>query len=167
MNELSHQEIAQSEEFKSLPRKRMGAGIVAIDDQMRVLLVEPTYKSNWEVPGGMVELGEPPRVAAARECREELGIEVTIGRLLAMDWVPPRRLPDDGLMFLYAAGAIDSSLIVLPPAELKSFLWCDRQMMQERLTDFMFRRLEAALVALANGTVAELENGYATSTTGR
>lgn len=144
-----------------MPRKRIGAGIVAIDDQMRVLLVEPTYKSNWEVPGGLVELGEPPRDAVARECREELGIDVVVGRLLVMDWVPPRRLPDDGLMLLYAAGPIDSAQIVLPPEELKSWLWCDREMLAERLSDFMFRRMEAALEAIASGTVAELQNGFA------
>jgi len=160
--DASHEEIAKSAEFLSMPRKRMGAGLVALDDQMRVLLVEPTYKTHWEVPGGLVELGEPPRVAVARECREELGFDVTIGRLLVMDWVPPRRLPDDGLMLLYAAGSIDSSRIVLPPEELKSWLWCDREMMQDRLSDFMFRRLDAALTAISTGTVAELENGYLT-----
>lgn len=162
--EPSHEEIAQSPEFLAMPRKRIGAGLVALDDQMRVLLVEPTYKSNWEVPGGLVELGEPPREAVARECREELGFDVAIGRLLVMDWVPPRRLPDDGLMLLYASGPLDSSRIVLPPDELKSWLWCDREMMQERLADFMFRRLDAALEAIANGTVAELQNGFAAGT---
>lgn len=156
----SHEEISKSAEFQSMPRKRMGAGLVALDDQKRVLLVEPTYKTNWEVPGGLVELGEPPRVAVARECREELGFDVAIGRLLVMDWVPPRRLPDDGLMLLYAAGPIDDSLIKLPPEELKSWLWCDREMMQNRLSDFMFRRLDAALTAISTGTLAELENGY-------
>lgn len=150
-----------------MPRKRIGAGIVAVDEHMRVLLVEPTYKSNWEVPGGLVELGEPPREAVARECREELGFDVAVGRLLVMDWVPPRRLPDDGVMLLYAAGAIDSTRIVLPPEELKSWLWCDREMLAERLTDFMFRRLEAALEAIANGTVAELQNGFAAGSEGR
>ncbi len=157
----SHEEIARRAEFQAMPRKRIGAGIVAVDGHMRVLLVEPTYKLNWEVPGGLVELGEPPREAAARECREELGIDVSVGRLLVMDWVPPRRLPDDGLMLLYAAGPIDSTQIVLPPEELKSWLWCDREMLEERLSDFMFRRLEAALEAIANGGVAELQNGFA------
>ena len=158
--ESSYEEIAQSDEFKAMPRKRIGAGIVAVDDSLRVLLVEPTYKTNWEVPGGLVELGEPPRAAVARECREELGFDVTIGRLLVMDWVPPRRLPDDGIMLLFAAGPIDASRIVLPPEELQSWLWCDRDMMQERLSDFMFRRIEAALTAITAGTTVELENGY-------
>lgn len=63
-------------------------------------------------------------------------------------------------MLLYAAGPIDSSQIKLPPDELRSWLWCDQEMMSERLPDFMFRRLEAALIALETGDVAELQNGY-------
>ncbi|GLY96612.1 hypothetical protein [Actinoplanes sp. NBRC 103695] len=36
----------------TLPRKRMGAGVLLTHPDGRVLLVEPTYKDHWEVPGG-------------------------------------------------------------------------------------------------------------------
>lgn len=162
--EASHEEIAKSEEFRNMPRKRMGAGLLIVDDKSRVLLVEPTYKTNWEVPGGMVELGEPPREAARREAQEELGFDVEVGRLLVIDWVPPRRLPDDGVMLIYECAPIDPTQIKLPADELRSWLWCDRDMMQELLTDFMFRRLDAALNALVSGSLAELQNGYSVGT---
>lgn len=77
-----------------------------------------------------------------------------------LGWVPPRRLPDDGVMLLYASDPIDTSKIVLPPDELISWKWCDPADVAERLSDFMARRLDAALLALSNGTVAELENGH-------
>jgi mutator protein MutT len=35
----------------------------------------------WEFPGGKCEPGESPASAAARECREEIGLEVCVGRL--------------------------------------------------------------------------------------
>lgn len=50
------------------PRKRVGAGVTIVDEDFRILLVEPTYKDTWEIPGGSVEPGESPREGARREC---------------------------------------------------------------------------------------------------
>jgi 8-oxo-dGTP diphosphatase len=59
---------------------------VFTDAAGRVLLVRPTYKEHWEIPGGMVEASESPHEAPAREVAEELGIDRPVGRLLCVDW---------------------------------------------------------------------------------
>ena len=148
-----------NENSRELPKKRVGAGVLIVDEKLRTLLVEPTYKDTWEVPGGMVELNESPREAARRECLEELGFHVEIGRLLVIDWVTQGRTPGDGLMLMYATGPVDTSQIILPEEELRSWMWCNREDVLVRVKGFQASRIFAALDALRDGTFLELENG--------
>ncbi|MFZ2227486.1 MAG: NUDIX hydrolase [Candidatus Nanopelagicaceae bacterium] len=151
-----------TEKSREMPKKRVGAGVAIVDENLRILLVKPTYKDTWEVPGGMVELDESPRQGARRECLEELGFDVEIGRLLVIDWVNQGRAAGEGLLFIYATGPVDASRIILPSEELRSWEWCDHEAVLARVQDFKARRLFAALDALRNGTFLELENGNLT-----
>jgi 8-oxo-dGTP diphosphatase len=93
----------------SLARKRMAAGALFRDEAGRVPLVEPTYKDNWEVPGGAVEQEESPTAACRREVLEELGLDRPVGRVLAVDWVPSRPERPEGLMLIYDGGMLRSA----------------------------------------------------------
>ncbi len=72
-----------------LPKVLAGAACLFRDADGRILLVEPNYREGWALPGGTVESdgGETPREAARRETREEIGLDVEPGALLAVDWV--------------------------------------------------------------------------------
>src|SRR5690242_18439391 len=73
--------------ISQLPSKRMSAGVILRDDHDRVLLVEPSYKPYWEIPGGVVEHDEAPWSTAVRELHEEIGLRRAHGRLLVVDHV--------------------------------------------------------------------------------
>jgi 8-oxo-dGTP diphosphatase len=73
----------------SLARKRMAAGALFRDKDGLVLLVDPTYKPTWVLPGGPSRK-ESPQAACRREVAEELGLDRVPGRVLVVDWVPPR-----------------------------------------------------------------------------
>jgi 8-oxo-dGTP pyrophosphatase MutT (NUDIX family) len=146
----------------TLPRKRMGAGALLTDERGRVLLVEPTYKDYWEIPGGAVEADESPYTALVRELKEELGLPVQPGRQLVTDWVPPRPDRTEGLMLLYDGGMLtpeQTAQIQLPDDELRSWAWCTEQEADERLSELLARRISAAIQARNEGTTVYLENG--------
>jgi ADP-ribose pyrophosphatase YjhB (NUDIX family) len=57
---------------------------VIVEYNGRVLLQQRAIgprRGYWTFPGGFLEVGESPAEGAAREAREEIGLEVTIGRL--------------------------------------------------------------------------------------
>lgn len=142
----------------TLPRKRMGAALLLRAEDDRILLVEPTYKPYWELPGGVVEADESPRVAAAREITEELGLTVVPGRLLVVDWVPPRDGRTDGLMLVFDGGR-HSGPVRLAEEELRSWAWCDPGEAGQRLPPLLARRAAAALQAVRSGATIYLEDG--------
>jgi ADP-ribose pyrophosphatase YjhB (NUDIX family) len=56
----------------------------AVFDGDRVLLVREVSDGRWSLPGGWADVGESPAEVAAREVREETGLEVRVTRLLAV-----------------------------------------------------------------------------------
>jgi 8-oxo-dGTP diphosphatase len=75
-------------EFPELPLVGVGAIIIEGDiEGGRVLLVKrahPPLEAQWSIPGGVLEVGELVREAAAREAREETGLLVEPTELLGV-----------------------------------------------------------------------------------
>ncbi|MEU1302917.1 NUDIX hydrolase [Streptomyces shenzhenensis] len=148
-----------------LPRVLAGAAALFRDAEGRVLLVEPNYRPGWALPGGTVESddGETPRQGARRETAEEIGLDVALGRLLAVDWVHGTGRPPL-VAYLYDGGVLsadDLGSIRLQEEELLSWRLVPREELADHLPGALGRRVLAALDVLANDkTTAELENGH-------
>ena len=57
------------------------AGVAVLDDEGRLLLVQRADDGSWCLPGGRLQAGESFADCARRECREELGCDVTLDGL--------------------------------------------------------------------------------------
>lgn len=142
----------------------VAAGVLLFDDHDRVLLVDPTYKSGWEFPGGVVERGESPATAGHREVAEELGIELTRGlELLVVDWEPPHAAGHGGLRLIFDGGrvpAADIGRLLLPPAELRDWRFVTEDEAAGLLPPVRLDRLRWALRAREQGRPLNLEGGH-------
>lgn len=154
--------LPYDEYVAQLPRKGMSAGVLIRDEEGRVLLLEPSYKPYWDIPGGTVDAGESPWTTARREVREEIGHDRPAGRLLVVDHVPHIHggLPER-VAFVFDGGTIshdDLTDLVLGPEIVSAALYTVddlRTMVKPALAE----RILAAIEAAASGITALCEHG--------
>ncbi len=131
-----------------LPRKRAISQLLVRDDRDRVLLCGLTYKQDWDLPGGVVEVGESPRLAVGREVEEELGLTIPVGDLLLTDWLPPWGGWDDAVCLVFDGGTHPASIlgdVVKQEREIRDVEFCTPDEVRARAADFTARRIEAAI----------------------
>lgn len=137
------------------------AGALILDETGRILLVEPNYKDFWEIPGGLIEVGETPSQGCAREIAEELGLTREPGRLLVVDWAP-HPTHGDRVLFVFDGGTMseqDIAAIRLQPEELDSYTFLPPAEALDRLIPRLRRRISAALDAREANRTLYLEHG--------
>ncbi len=143
-----------------MPAVPVSAGALIFDQAGRLLILSPTYKSGWTIPGGVMEAdGETPWDACRREVREECGIEVRTGRLACVDFRPGRRGHPGGIRFLFDCGPADDaalSAITVQPEEIAEYRLVAVDTALVMLRPPIRRRVRAALrhrrrVYLENG----------------
>ena len=145
-----------------LPRKRAISQMLLRTPDGRVLLCQLTYKQDWDLPGGVVEVGESPQLAVAREVEEELGLTIPAGRLLLTDWLPPWSGWDDALCLVFDGGVHEPTLldaVVRQTREIRTAEFCTPAQVEKRCADFTARRVSSALANVDGPGPAYSESG--------
>ncbi|MER7465873.1 NUDIX domain-containing protein [Streptomyces sp. NPDC097981] len=153
-----------------------GAVVLVTDTDGRILVQSVDYRTDRLLPGGAVDTGEAPSAAAAREMREELGVDGSYLSGLAVDWIPAdtpgfppeMRFPGE-ILHVYDGGTwtpdrIDE--IRLPAREVTGVGFAEPADLPALMDPGDARRALSALRARINGGgPALLEDGRPTSPT--
>lgn len=144
---------------------RTATAALYFDGPDSVLLVNPTYKDGWDLPGGYLMPGETPTSALDRELREELGAQLPIGRLLVVDWAPNER-EGDKVLWIFDGGELsqdERGSIHVDGVEIGAYAYHHRSALDSLLIPRLARRVHAAVDARATGETAYLEHGVRVS----
>ncbi|GHF50810.1 hypothetical protein GCM10018790_30760 [Kitasatospora xanthocidica] len=153
--------MSDSPSHEVVAQPRTAAGVLFFDEDNRVLLVKPTYKPGWEIPGGYLHAGETPSEGAAREVKEELGITPPIGCLLVADWAP-HPTEGDKLLFVFDGGVLPTGEldnITVDQVEIGEYAFHTTDQLDTLLIPRLARRVHAACVARAKSETVYLEHG--------
>jgi len=144
--------------YARLPTMFAAAAALFTGSDGRVLLVKPNYREHWSLPGGILEHGEPPHEGCRREVEEELGLDITPGRLLVVGWAGPHGArPRPVVHFVFDGGVLaDDVPIRLQEDELDDYRFVEPAALDDYLPLIISTRVAAALRGRDIGATAYL-----------
>ncbi len=151
----------QKEFFRTIPKKWMGSGALFFNSTGEFMIVKPTYKEGWEIPGGRVEEGESPFNAMVREVQEELGLALERAELLCVEYTSNNDEKGDRLHFIFDGGELNEGQIAsikLQESELSEYRFVPLEDFRELVGLPFYNRISAALQGKKENKLIYVEN---------
>ena len=151
----------ENQYYKELPKKRMGVGVLFLNEKNEILIIKPSYKDHWSVPGGVVDKNESPRRACIREVKEELGLDIGSLEFLCVDYVSTIPEKSENLQFIFFGGKLGSSQIAaikLPPDEIAEHKFVSIDEALPLLSEKLSKRVSQCLTTPKRKTGLYLED---------
>ena len=152
------QMLPKAEYLKTLPRKIVGAGALLRNQKGEILIVKPTYRAGWLVPGGGVDALESPMAGCLREIKEEIGLELESLDFLGVAYT----LREDGestydtLQFTFSGGILSPkqiAQIALQDEELSEWKFAPVEEASALLSPALAVRIRDAAAILSGGSI--------------
>ncbi len=151
-----------SYDFATMPTKRMAAGAIFLNAVGNILIVKPTYRPDWLIPGGTIEADESPRNACMREIKEELDLDISCDKLLCVEYLSKSAQQTESVHFVFYGGILTTTQIqqvVLSDAELSEYRFSPIEEALTLLNSRLARRVPHCLQALQERRFVYLEDG--------
>ncbi|MFE2178110.1 NUDIX domain-containing protein, partial [Kitasatospora sp. NPDC059462] len=126
--------LPRSQWLATTPRAWLCTAAVVTAPDGRLLMVKPRVREpdrrpdagRWNFPGGVLDTHEDSPTGAARELREETGLDRPAGPLLAVVWQHPAPGADHPIVqFFHDFGTADPAVVRLgcPDGEITDWAW--------------------------------------------
>lgn len=158
MNEL----LPDDEFYAQLNTVNLASGALIRDPANQVLIVNPTYRDHWLIPGGSVDKDEAPSETCRRELKEELDLDLPIGQVLAFEYLPRRDFKPEAIHFIFDGGVLTEKQIEnikLNPEEHSELLFCSIETACDLLDPSLSKRFKAAWDTIGSPETCYLERG--------
>jgi 8-oxo-dGTP pyrophosphatase MutT (NUDIX family) len=146
-------------DFKKGEARRVGGLWLILNDEGRVLVVQPSYRpaKRYQLVGGCAYAGEAPHLAAIREGRQEVSLHMVPDTLLITDYAPVNEETGsvDGLNFVFLHRLVPGDTVSLnadtpegEEPELIDFQWLTAEELDDYCAPYQAQRIRAALEAV-------------------
>jgi ADP-ribose pyrophosphatase YjhB (NUDIX family) len=103
--------LSDEEYFSNLPKKHIGAGVLIFNKSHQLLIVKPSYKDGWSIPGGGVDIDETPIMAAVRETKEEVNLNLENITLVCVEYTTKKGIKPETIQFIFNGGELEENEI--------------------------------------------------------
>lgn len=151
--------------YASFPTKRIAAGALFFNNANKLLVIKPSYRPHWSIPGGVVEAEESPLQSCQRECLEEIGLRAKKLQLLCIDYKDTIGVKPESLQMVFYGGRLaknDIAKIKIDSHEIMAYKFINVKDAFKTLggsKSDLAKRVKYALMAIKSKMVYYLENG--------
>lgn len=149
--------------YQRLPKKQIGAGVLLFNKNNELLIVKPSYRNYWSIPGGVVEKNETPKNGCIREIQEEIGLSISKLQFLSVNYVFNNDERGESLLFIFYGGTLSNKQIAsiqIDKKEIIEYKFLKIKHALSLLDKIMKDSISKSLKALKNKTALYLENSF-------
>jgi len=135
--------------IQTLAKRHTASGAFIFNDQNQLLILKPSYKDGWNLPGGVTDEFESPYQTVIRECKEETNLNIEIKDLVLVDYIQEiiKDKKYDHVEFYFTVIVENISDIQIDNEEIIDYKFIDIKEAKDFLSPKYNQRLQAVLQA--------------------